>query len=239
MELEIEKNNKIEAKEIEVEKEQKSFLETNIGKVVNTALDIGIRFLLPDFLENQVIEIKDAFFQGGIKEGINQTIEEGINLGKSAIGIATGNFDNISQIEMAVEKGGILDSLSNLIDKAVNKINENGKLPDTVASIIKEGKSVILDNIGANIEDMLTNQIKAIESIEKHCNNWDSYYKQQDLEGMTKEYQIMKKELQDVVPLENTLKRAKEIENKQLLIENNGNQFNLTEAQKEVAKVLI
>lgn len=236
MELELEQENLVETNEIG--KEQKSFLETNLGKIINTALNVGIRFLLPDFLEEQVIDIKDAFLKGGIKEGVQETVQEGINLGKSAIGIATGNFENVSQIEMAVEKGGILDSLSNVIDQVVNKINQSGKISDNTANLIKEGKSVILDNIGANIEDLLTNQIKAIEQIETHCDKWEKYYNAQDLEGMTKEYSLIQEELQDVIPLENTIKRAREIENKQLLIQSNGNSFSLSEEQKEMAKVL-
>ena len=46
-------------KNLENEKEQKSFLETTLGQVVNTGLDIGIRAVLPDFIEEQVINIKE------------------------------------------------------------------------------------------------------------------------------------------------------------------------------------
>ena len=38
-------------KNLENEKERKSFLETTLGQVVNTGLDIGIRAVLPDFIE--------------------------------------------------------------------------------------------------------------------------------------------------------------------------------------------
>ena len=38
--------------------EQKSFLETNLGQVINAGVDLGIRALLPGFLEENVIEIK-------------------------------------------------------------------------------------------------------------------------------------------------------------------------------------
>ena len=44
---------------LENEKEQKSFLETTIGKTINTAIDIGIRTILPDYIENQIIDLKD------------------------------------------------------------------------------------------------------------------------------------------------------------------------------------
>ena len=31
--------------------EQKSFLNTTLGKVINAGIDIGLKYLLPDFLE--------------------------------------------------------------------------------------------------------------------------------------------------------------------------------------------
>ena len=49
LENEIEINNNLE-----IEKEQKSFLETTLGKTINTEIDIGIRALLPDFIEEQI-----------------------------------------------------------------------------------------------------------------------------------------------------------------------------------------
>ena len=33
----------------------------NIPKLANTTLDIGLKAVLPDFFENDVIEIKNAF----------------------------------------------------------------------------------------------------------------------------------------------------------------------------------
>ena len=46
---------------------QKSFLETTLGKVINTALDTGIRVLLPDLIEDQIINIKDEIINNGFK----------------------------------------------------------------------------------------------------------------------------------------------------------------------------
>ena len=52
--------------ELTNEKEQKSFLETTLGKTINTAVDIGLRWVLPDFIENQVIDVKDSLIKGGL-----------------------------------------------------------------------------------------------------------------------------------------------------------------------------
>ena len=42
-----------------LEKEQNKFLETTLGKTINTAVDIGIRALLPDFIDDQLINLKN------------------------------------------------------------------------------------------------------------------------------------------------------------------------------------
>ena len=53
-------NNNIEINNnLELEKNQKNFLETTLGKTINTGIDIGIRAVLPDFIEEQIIDLKD------------------------------------------------------------------------------------------------------------------------------------------------------------------------------------
>ena len=89
-------------------KAQNNFLKTTLGIVINTAVDIGIRAALPNLIEEQVIGIKDAILSNGFESGVNQAINSAIDLGKSAIGIVTGNFQNISQAKNAIKKGGII-----------------------------------------------------------------------------------------------------------------------------------
>ena len=92
----LEKNNNLDINNnIELEKEQKNFLDTTLGKTINSAIDIGIRAVLPDFLDEQIVNIKNNLLEYGLKEGISKTIEDAINLGKSTIGIFTGNFENM------------------------------------------------------------------------------------------------------------------------------------------------
>ena len=55
---------------------------------------------------------------------------------------------------------------------------------------------------------------------------------------MEKEYKKLEKSLEKVVPLENTLKKAREIENLHNRIKNNGQNFELTDVEKELAKKL-
>lgn len=218
---------------------QKNFLETTIGKTINTTLDIGLRMVLPDFIENQVIEIKNTLLEEGLKDGIKNSIDVAIDLGKSTMGIITGEFENISQIQSAIGKGGIIDTLSNTIDFVLDKTIKKGVLNKTVAGVIKEGKNVILDNIYKGIEQTLTEQVKSAEKLEKYIGNWKNYYKIKDFDGMEKEYKKMEKELKKLVPMEKTLKEARQIENLHSLIKNKGIDFELSDNEIELAKKLV
>ena len=237
LENNVEVENKIE-NEVTIEK-QNDFLESTLGKVINTGLDIGLRALLPDLIENQVIDIKDAILNGGFKEGLNEMIDSVIDLGKSAIGIFTGKFENVSQVQDAVRSGGIIDSTSNLMDWAVEKAREKEWIPDSIAKIIQQGKNIILNHVEKNVEEVLTNQLDSIENLEKYNQNWKNYYEQRDFTNMEKEYEKIQKELKKVIPLESTLTEAREIENIHQIIKNNGKNFDLTEQELELAGKLI
>ena len=108
------------------ENDQNEFLQSSLWKTINTGIDIGLRALLPDLLEDQVINLKDNLLNYGFKEGMKKSINDVINFGKSAVGIVTGNFENISQMQDAVKKGGIIDSVDSILNFAINKTVDNG-----------------------------------------------------------------------------------------------------------------
>ena len=220
------------------EKEQNNFLETTLGKTINTGIDIGIRALLPDYIEEQIIDLKDNLMKYGLKDGIKNSIDDAINVGKSAIGIVTGKFDNISQMQEAVKNGGIIDNVSYLLDDVINKVKNAGLINSTIANTIKKGKNSILNNVEKNIENNFNNQIKSLNYTEKYINNWKEFYKNKDFQGMEKEYKKIRNNLEKLVPIENTINAAKKIEVLHNLIKNNGQNFNLTEEQIELAKKL-
>ncbi len=229
----------IKQNELVTEKEQTHFLDTTLGKVVNTAIDLGLRWVLPDFVENQIIDVKDSLLRGGLKEGIDKAINSAVELGKSVTGIFTGKFENVSQAQNAVKNGGIIDGISNVLDSTLSFTTKQGWIPSNVASLISQGKDVILDNVSNNIEDEFVNQLDHIEKLGKYENNWREYYNAQDFEGMEREYQKIKERLKETLPLETTLKQAREIENLHLIIKNNGHNFNLTQEQLELAGFLV
>ncbi len=194
--------------------------------------------MLPNIIEDQVIEIKDTIIKDGFKEGLNKTVEAAIDLGKSAMGLVTGKFDNVTQMQTAIEKGGLIDTISNCIDFGLKVGKHAGIVPKEVEGIIKSGKNILMNNIESNIESTLTTQLKGIEKVNKYIENWNTYYKEQNFSKMELEYDKIREKLKDLVPIEETLKKAHQVENLHKLIRSKGRDFNLSQEEIELAKKL-
>lgn len=212
------------------------FFVNTFGNAINNGIDTGLRYLLPNFIEDEVIDIKNSLISGGLKEGVNTAIESAMNIGKSALGIITGNFENMSQVQKAVEDGGLIDTISGVLDKVFNAANKSGLINDTITNILKTGKDALLGNISNKIGDSIKNQISSIEKLDKYSENWKNYYDKKDFEGMEKEYSKIKNEIKSLAPLENTINKARNIENLHMLIKNKGGEFNLTEEELKLAE---
>ena len=233
--MEIEQNI---ALNIENQKNQNEFLNSTLWKTINNGIDIGLRYLLPDFVEDEIIDLKDNLINYGLKDGVKKSIESVIETGKQAMGIVTGNFENIGQIENTLKNGGVIDKISDVFDVVIDKVEETGKINSTVSNVLKKGKTSILSSVEKNIEATLAKQVSGTESIQNYIESWKMYYSQKDFSGMEIEFAKMEKELEELIPIENTLKAARYVENIHNLIRNNGQNFELTEEELELASKL-
>lgn len=234
----LENNTKDNMQLTVINDKQKSFLETALGKAINSAINYGLKKLLPDFIEDQIIEIKDEIFNNGIKDGLKVISNKISDLAQSAIGTISGKFNNISQIEMAVEKGGIIDSASKLLDKGIKNIEEKNIFSEDITSTIKQGKNVIKNDLRKNIKLTLDEQKVLLNKIDKCYDNWKVAYEQKDINKMEVEYNKIKEKLEKIIPIEDINKKITEIENINNLIKNNGENFNLSKLEFELAKKL-
>ena len=234
MEIKLEQNN-----QLILEKEQNKFLNSTLWKTINNGIDIGLRYLLPDIVEDEIIELKDNLINFGLKDGIKKSIDSVIETGKEAIGILSGNFENISQIQKAIKTGGILDKISDVLDSAIEIGVNKGKIKYSIGKTLKKGKSSILSSVERNIESTLNGQVNSAKKVEKYIDNWKEFYNNRDFDGMQKEYNKIKTELKELVPIENTINNARYIENIHNLVKNNGMRFELSEEELELAKKLI
>lgn len=215
-----------------------NFFETTFGKIINSSIETGLKLILPDFIENDVINIKNTLMEQGFSEAVNETINTAIDFGKSIFGIFTGNFETIDQVENAVEKGGLIDGISNALDYVLDKIKINNIIPREIVNIIKNGKNEILKDVSSNIKNELNVQNENINKIEKYSIKWKEAYNDRDFDAMEKNMKKINNYLEKTMPLENILKEAHTIENLHYLIKNNGKNFDITPEEKELAQLL-
>ena len=72
---------------MDIETNLENTKEINALKIVDVVLNIGLKAILPDFLENDIIEIKDAFIKEGFVDGVQEILDKLEDMGKSIIGI--------------------------------------------------------------------------------------------------------------------------------------------------------
>ena len=233
---EINLNNNLQSVTYE---KQKSFLESTLGQVINGGINIGLRAVLPDLIEDQIINIKDSIITDGFNSGIKTAIDSALDIGKSFLGIFTGKFDNMTQVKDVVKKGGLIDSVSQVLDWGVDLAEDNNLINKSTALLIKKGKNTILNTVNNNIENNMTSQLESIEKIDNYISNWNEFYKNQDFTSMEKQYNKIEKEIGNIMPLENVITKARVIENLHNLIKNNGKNFKLSNEEIELANKLV
>ncbi len=241
MELEIvnslEKTNQISSELLK--EKQNNFLDSSLGKAINGAIDAGLKILLPDSIEKEVIDIKNALLKGGLKEGINSVIQNVINLGKRLLGIESDSFKNINQVKTSVDAKNISKLVSDSINIAVNTAIEKDFISKDIGKVIKEGKNIFFDNINKNISNEVDNQIENINKIHNYSIKWRQAYEKQNFSSMEKQYHKIEQLKEKIIPLENILKNVHEIENIHSLIKNNNQNFNLSSEQIKLAQNLV
>lgn len=104
---------------------------------------------------------------------------------------------------------------------------------------MKNGKDTILNTVNNNIENNLLSQMESVEKVDKYISNWNTYYQNQDFNNMEKEFKKMERELNNIIPLENVISKARQVENIHNLIKNNGKNFNLSQEELTLANKLI
>ena len=141
-------------------------------------------------------------------------------------------------MQSALQSGGLIDGISSLLDTVVNNVMQRGLINYNVASMLTQGKNVILNNIESNIEKTFADQLTTSTNLEAYINNWKNSFENKDFNSMEKEFEKIEEQLKILAPMENTINQARTIENLHNLIKNNGQDFNLTKEQLELAEKL-
>jgi len=218
---------------------ENNFLENVFGNIINNTIEIGIRALLPDNIENDVIDIKNTLINEGIPQAINETINKVVEFGKEALNINSSCFESVSQISEVFKKGNLLNGISEVIDYFLDKSGEKNIFSDNIINLIKNGKDFIINAIDKNVKNELNIENKDISKLDNYNKKWREAYEKQDFNEMEKIIKKIKKLVNNIAPIEKIINESREIENLHLLIKNNGNNFNISAEENELAKLLI
>ena len=140
---------------------------------------------------------------------------------------------------MIIKYSGIINKISDVLDNIVDKTIKNELINKSIGELIKNGKNIILDNAEKNIDKINKEQIKKIKEINSAIEAWEAAYKKEDFKKMQSEYKKIENRLDNIIPIEEIIKKIKKVENLHNLIKNNEKNFDLTDEQKELAEQLI
>ena len=210
----------------------------DIPKIANKALDFGLKTVLPDFIEDEVIQIKDAFIKEGFIAGLEEAKQQIDEVWKSVKGIFTGEFDNIGQIKKLVQKDGILDTASTLVDKITKKLLDNKIITKQTYNIIKTGKKEIINALEEELNKYYKIDEYDIEKLEKQIQEWKESYQNGDYEAMEKNSEKISQTLQKSKTIEKTINKARNIEKLQKYIQEKGSIEKLTKEEKKLLETI-
>lgn len=222
-----------------IEDLQEKFLGKSWGEAINNAVDTGLKMILPDFIENEIIEIKDGFIKGGLIEGIKGAIDVTVRKGKELTGMVTGNLENMTQAEAIMKNGDLIGNIANMLGNVIDNSIANGFVRDSLGKLVKSGEDIILDYAEKNLDKVNKEQVKKTKEIDEAIQNWHEAYERQDFRKMSNEFRKIENRIDEIMPLEDIITKARTVENLHNLIKNNDKRFDLTEDQLKLAEQLV
>nr|DAN48580.1 MAG TPA: hypothetical protein [Caudoviricetes sp.] len=207
-------NNQLtnDIKNNEISKNQNDFIGNMFKNAINFGVDLGLKSLLPDLIEDQVIDIKNSILEGGFKEGVNTLMKKVNEFKNSITGIFTGNFNNIQEINTATKQGGIIKTVSKGLSKGIDAGVKSGIIPKSIGGILKAGKTTMLNEFSNSLESQMRKEIQKFDTLNDLNKKWYDALDQRDFDKMTKYTEKISALSKDLVKFSNIINETKKIE---------------------------
>lgn len=207
-------NNQLtnDMKNNEISKNQNDFIGNMFKNAINFGVDLGLKSLLPDLIEDQVIDIKNSILEGGFKEGVDTLMKKVNEFKNSITGIFTGNFNNIQEINTATKQGGIIKTVSKGLSKGIDAGVKSGAIPKSIGGILKAGKTTMLNEFSNSLESQMRKEIQKFDILNDLNKKWYDALDQRDFDKMTKYTEKISVLSKDLVKFSNIIEETKKIE---------------------------
>ena len=207
-------NNQLtnDIKNNEISKNQNDFIGNMFKNAINFGVDLGLKSLLPDLIEDQVIDIKNSILEGGFKEGVNTLMKKVNEFKNSITGIFAGNFNNIQEINTATKQGGIIKTVSKGLSKGIDAGVKSGIIPKSIGGILKAGKTTMLNEFSNSLESQMRKEIQKFDTLNDLNKKWYDALDQRDFDKMAKYTEKISALSKDLVKFSNIINETKKIE---------------------------
>ena len=196
----------------EISKNQNNFISNMFKNAINFGVDLGLKSLLPDLIEDQVIDIKNSILEGGFKEGVDTLMKKVNEFKNSITGIFTGNFNNIQEINTATKQGGIIKTVSKGLSKGIDTGVKSGIIPKSIGGILKAGKTTMLNEFSNSLESQTRKEIQKFDTLNDLNKKWYDALDQRNFDKMTKYTEKISTLSKDLVKFSNIINETKKIE---------------------------
>lgn len=210
----------------------------NMPKIANNALNFGLKAILPDFIEDDIIQIKDSFINEGFEKGLEEAKEKAEEVWKSVKGFFTGEFDTVGEIQKLIQKNGILDTASDLVDKITKLLLSKKIINKTTYNLIKTGKKEILNALEGELNNYYKIDTYDLESLNEQIEKWQKNYNDSDYESMEKTAKTILNILDKVDQIEAVINKARSIQKVQKYIQEKGSKEKLTKAERKLIEAI-
>lgn len=189
---EINKNNIEKESNLNINNEIKNkFIneksKTFFNKVANSAVDLGIRMVCPDLLEDVVISLKNNIIENGFKDGFKNVKNEMKDI-YNVIFKGKRNLNFGKEINMLINSNGILTGFSKMLTNGINISVKKGLVSKNIGQIIKKGKTTVINTFKDQLYNSATKEIEKLDNLQNYVNNWKKALDTNDIKRLEKEY---------------------------------------------------
>lgn len=194
-----------------------------ITNTIDSIYNEILKAFLPDSIEDKVIKIKDQIGLSKLSKNVENLLRGFIN--------NKGEKDltkRIKALDIEKQTNTLISNIEDAFNLSINEINK-----------IENNKKTISKKVEEQLNKEIKSYISTFEKNDQYISEWEKFYKSKDFKNMDKVYKKIEKNVKNIIPIEEKIKEVRELENLHLRIKMKGGDFNLTNEEIELAKMLV
>lgn len=198
---------------------------------------LGLRAILPDCIENQIIDFKNNIFKNGLLDGLKSVFENVVDIGKNILGMNNISIpDKIVNIKDSILNSDLINTIGQELGKSLDSLINLKDSNNDIYNIINDNKEIIISNFKSNLNEEFKFQNKLFYNINNEISNWKENLSNENYEGMEKSFKLIQQYNSKIIPIDNIVKDINYIESIHKLLANNNS---ISSEELELAQKLV